>query len=143
MRRNAKRLCDLGLGKVVTSEEPDLEKELLQDAEWLTTQSPREQLIFGDLVLGFEGFTLDSYSHRVITLKTLPEVTFAGQLSNFLRMPFHYDLILSLHVPPQTAEMGKLQQKRKMAHSLAVTQGGRAADLESAKASKHFADLAI
>ena len=67
----------------------------------------------------------------MITLKTLPEITFAGQLSGFLRLPFHYDLILSVEVPPQADEMSKLQQKRKMAHSLAVTHGGRVSDLES------------
>ncbi len=111
--------------------DPDLSQEVLSGADWLANQSPREQLVFGDLVLGQEHFTLDSTYHRVVTLKTLPEVTFAGQLSTFLRMPFHYDLILSVEVPPQANEMAKLQQKRKMAHSLAITHGGRASDLES------------
>jgi type-IV secretion system protein TraC len=104
---------------------------VLDDVHSLATQSPREQMVFGDLILGFEQFTLDSHYHRVITLKTLPEITFAGQLCNFLRMPFHYDLTLSLEVPSQAAEMAKLQQKRKVAHSLAVTHGGKVSDLES------------
>ena len=116
---------------VVSPKEDNLEKETLEEMEWLASQSPREQLVFGDLILGFEQFTLDSHHHRIITLKTLPEVTFAGQLSNFLRMPFHYDLTLSFEVPAQADEMSKLQQKRKMAHSLAVTSGNKASDLES------------
>lgn len=116
---------------VKTSNEPDIEKDVLDEVEWLASQSPRSQLVFGDLVLGFEQFTLDGFYHRVISLKTLPEMTFAGQLANFLRLPFHYDLILSFEVPPQGAEMAKLQQKRKMAHSMAVTSGGKASDLES------------
>lgn len=99
--------------------------------EWLAEQSPREQMVFGDLILGYEQFTLDSNHHRIITLKTLPEVTFAGQLSTFLRMPFHYDLVLSFDVPSQADEMAKLQQKRKMAHSLAVTSGNKASNIES------------
>jgi hypothetical protein len=99
--------------------------------EWLAEQSPREQLVFGDLILGFEQFTLDSHHHRIVTLKTLPEVTFAGQLSTFLSMPFHYDLMLSFEVPSQADEMAKLQQKRKMAHSLASDFGKQASDLES------------
>ncbi len=103
----------------------------ISEVEWLASSSPREQIVFGDLVLGYEQFTLDSFFHRVITLKTLPETTFAGQLSNFLRLPFHYDLLLTVEVPPQANEMSKLQQKRKMAHSLAVTQGNKASDLES------------
>ena len=116
---------------VKTAAEPDLSEELLNEANWLANSSPREQLIFGDLVLGFAQFTLDQYHHRLVTLKTLPEMTYAGQLSGFMRMPFHYDLILSFEVPTQSNEMAKLQQKRKMAHSLAVTQAGRASDLES------------
>ena len=128
---NPKRAKTEPTPSVVTVKERVLEPEILESAAWLATQSPREQLVFGDLILGFEGFTLDSHLHRVITLKTLPETTFAGQLSSFLRMPFHYDLILSVEVPPQASEMAKLQQRRKMAHSLAVTQGGRASDLES------------
>lgn len=128
---NPKRSREEPTPKVVTFKDTELEAEVLEDSDWLATQSPREQLVFGDLVLGFEQFTLDSYYHRVVSLKTLPEMTFAGQLSNFLRLPFHYDLILSLEVPPQAAEMAKLQQKRKMAHALAATQGGKATDLES------------
>ena len=128
---NPKRSKDEPTPKVVTSNEEDHEKSVLEDVDWLATQSPREQLVFGDLLLGFEQFTLDSHYHRVITLKTLPEITFAGQLCNFLRMPFHYDLILSLEVPSQADEMSKLQQRRKVAHSLAATHGGNVSDLES------------
>lgn len=116
---------------IKTFDEDDIEKDVLNEVDWLATQSPREQLVFGDLVLGFEQFTLDGFYHRVITLKTLPEVTYAGMMANFLRLPLHYDLILSLDVPPQANEMTKLQQKRKMAHSMAATSGGKASDLES------------
>lgn len=114
-----------------TPSSDNLERETLESIEWLAEQSPREQMVFGDLILGFEQFTLDSHHHRVITLKTLPEVTFAGQLSTFLRMPFHYDLMLTFEVPSQSDEMNKLNQKRKMAHSLAATSGNKASDLES------------
>ena len=128
---NPKRSKTEPTPKIMVATEPDLEKDIIENADWLAAQSPREQLAFGDLVLGFDQFTLDSHYHRVVTLKTLPETTFAGQLSSFLRLPFHYDLILTLQVPSQASEMAKLQQKRKMAHSLAVTQGGKASDLES------------
>jgi len=111
--------------------ENNVEEQVIKENGWLAGQSPREQIVFGDLILEFNQFILDSHYFRVITLKTLPEITFAGQLSNFLRMPFHYDLMLSIDVPPQTMEMTKLQQKRKMAHSLAVTSGGKVSDIES------------
>lgn len=128
---NPKRSHEEPPPKVITFEDGDLEKEVIEEAEWLAAQSPREQLVFGDLILNFDQFTLDSHYHKVVTLKTLPEMTYAGQLAQFLRMPFHYNLILSLEVPPQAGEMAKLQQKRKMAHSMAATSGGKASDLES------------
>lgn len=128
---NPKRVYEEPAPKIITFKENDLEKEVIDEAEWLAAQSPREQLVFGDLILNFDQFILDSHYHKVVTLKTLPEVTYAGQLAQFLRMPFHYNLILSLEVPPQANEMAKLQQKRKMAHSMAVTSGGKASDLES------------
>lgn len=116
---------------VATPTDAELDIKLLKDTPWLSNHSPREQMIFGDLIVDFDHFTLDSFQHRVVTLKTLPEITYAGQLSSFLRLPFHYDLILSVTVPPQSDEMAKLQQKRKMAHSMAATHGGQAIDLES------------
>lgn len=128
---NPKRSVGEPAPLVKTFDENDIEKDVLLEVDWLATQSPREQLVFGDLVLGFEQFTLDGFYHRVITLKTLPEVTYAGMIADFLRLPFHYDLILSLDVPPQASEMAKLNQKRKMAHSMAVTSGNKASDLES------------
>ena len=99
--------------KIVTPTNDNLEEETLDAMEWLAEQSPREQLVFGDLILGFEQFTLDSFHHRVVTLKTLPEVTFAGQISTFLRMPFHYDLILSFEVPSQADEISKFASMTK------------------------------
>ncbi len=128
---NPKRCKTEPAPNVNTPKVDNLESETLYEIPWLSEQSPREQLVFGDLILGFEQFTLDSHFHRIVSLKTLPEVTFAGQLSSFLRMPFHYDLFLSFEIPSQADEMSKLQQKRKMAHSLAVTSGNKASDLES------------
>lgn len=128
---NPKRSKSEPVPQVRTPFMDNVEKETLDEIEWLAEQSPREQLVFGDLILGFDQFTLDSHHHRIITLKTLPEATFAGQLSTFLRMPFHYDLFLSFEIPNQSDEMSKLHQKRKMAHSLAMTSGNKVSDLES------------
>ena len=93
--------------------------------------SPRSQLVFGDLVLDQNDFILDQKRTRVLTLKTLPEVTMAGMMDGFLRFPFHYDLIYSVKVPDQASEMAKLQQKRRMAHSLSQTKSGQVSDIES------------
>ena len=128
---NPKRSQTEPLPKFQDPNDIELDADLLKENPWMANQSPREQLVFGDLVLDYEQFTLDRYSHKIITLKTLPEVTYAGQLAHFLRMPFHYDLLLTVEVPSQSSEMAKLQQKRKMAHSLAMNNSNRASDLES------------
>lgn len=128
---NPKRSQTEPLPVIKHSDDIELETEILKENPWMANQSPREQLIFGDLVLDYEQFILDRHYHKVITLKTLPEVTYAGQLAQFLRMPFHYDLSLTVDVPSQASEMAKLQQKRKMAHSLAMNNSNRASDLES------------
>lgn len=128
---NPKRSLTEPLPKIQSSDDVELDSELLKENPWMASQSPREQLVFGDLVLDYEQFTLDRHYHKVITLKTLPEVTYAGQLAHFLRMPFHYDLLLTIEIPSQSSEMAKLQQKRKMAHSLAMNNSNRASDLES------------
>jgi conjugal transfer ATP-binding protein TraC len=127
---NPKRSLNEPAPSIVLHPEESLRIEEVTEP-WLADETTRGKLAFGDLILGFEQFTLDSHYHRVITLKTMPEVTYAGQLLQFLRMPFHYDLLLTVDVPPQANEMAKLLQKRKMAHSLAATQGNRASDLES------------
>lgn len=128
---NPKRSISEPAPKLFDVKDITADKKLIHEESWLANQSKREQLVFGDLILGFEQFTLNSFYHRVITLKTLPEVTFAGQFASFLRMPFHYEMFVTFKVPPQASEMDKLNQKRKMAHSLAVTQGNKASDIES------------
>ena len=115
--------------RAVTEEQ--LDSETLDSSPWLAISSPRGEIVFGDLIINLEKFTLDSTLHAVVSLKTLPEVTYAGMVSGLLRLPFHYDLILTVNVPPQAKEMGKLQAKRRMAHSMNMSHGGRATDLEN------------
>jgi type-IV secretion system protein TraC len=115
--------------KLVADEQ--LEPETLEGSPWLAIPSPRGDLVFGDLILNLERFTLDSTLHAVVSLKTLPEVTYAGMVSGLLRLSFHYDLVMTVDVPPQSKEMGKLQAKRRMAHSMNMNNGGRATDLEN------------
>lgn len=97
----------------------------------LSQMSPRSQLVFGDLVLDQSDFVLDQRRTRVLSLKTLPEVTMAGMMDGFLRFTFHFDVIYSVKVPDQNSEMAKLQQKRRMAHSLSQTKSGQVSDIES------------
>ncbi len=93
--------------------------------------SPRAQIVFGDLILDHNEFVLEKMRTRVITLKTLPESTFAGMMSGFLALPFKYELIFSFNVSDQAKEIRSLERDRRMAHSLANSQSNRVSDLES------------
>ncbi len=103
--------------------------------------SPRSQLVFGDLVLDKEEFVLDRMRTRVLSLKTLPEFTFAGMMSGFLALPFKYELLFSFTIPNQTTEMRSLEQKRRMAHSLSTSSSNRVSDLESESRLSQTTDL--
>lgn len=109
----------------------NLSDKTLLNEPGLAVPSPRSQLVFSDLVLDEEEFILDQKRTRVLTLKTLPEVTVAGQMRDFLKFSFHYDLLFTFKVSDQVEEMKKLEQKRRMAHSLSQTKQGQVSDLES------------
>lgn len=93
--------------------------------------SPRSQFVFGDLILDHDDFVLDQRRTRILTLKTLPEMTVSGQMKSFLKFDFHYDLLFTFKVSDQTKEIKSLEQKRRMAHSLSKTTSGQVSDLES------------
>jgi conjugal transfer ATP-binding protein TraC len=109
----------------------EFSKEEIERVPELSYPSPREQLCYSDLVQGYDSFLLDGLYHRVITLKALPEFTHSALISRLAGLPFPNLLHVHIKVPEQSKELSSLQAKRRMAHSMSVTQGGRASDLES------------
>lgn len=118
-----------------------LQPKISQRSPDLDDISPRAQLVFGDLVLDKEDFVLDRMRTRVITLKTLPEMTFAGMMSGFLALPFKYELLFTFKIQDQVKEMKGLEQKRRMAHSLSGGSSQRVSDLESESRLSQTTDL--
>jgi type-IV secretion system protein TraC len=104
--------------------------ELAQVPE-LSIPSPREQMVFSDLIQSLDSFALDGLHHRMVTLKTLPEMTHSALISKIVNLPIHYYLSIQIKVPEQSKEISSIQSKRRMAHSMSASQGGRASDLES------------
>jgi type IV secretory pathway VirB4 component len=105
-------------------------QEELEKAPSLSLPSLREQLVFSDVVSGYENLFYDGYFYKCITLKTLPEFTCSALISKFY-LPFPYRLNVHIQVPEQSKELSSLQAKRRMAHSMSLSQSGRATDLES------------
>ena len=111
--------------------EQEFSKEELTEIPELAESSPREQLVFSDLIQSVDSFFLDGFYHRLITLKTLPEFTHSALVSKLLALPFRYQLSAQIRVPEQSAELSSLQMKRRMAHSMSASPSGSATDLES------------
>lgn len=129
---NPSRSKDVSAPKFQTAHrDQEFQGEELKIVPELALQSPREQLVFSDLIQGAESFFFDGYYHRILTLKTLPEDTHAAMMAVFTQLPFHYWLDVHVKVPEQSKELSSLQQKRRMAHSMSASHGGRATDLES------------
>ncbi len=103
----------------------------LKEQPGLSLPSPREQITFSDLIQKTDHLYLDGYFHRVLTLKTLPEATHSALISKLLALPFHFSLSMQLRVPEQSKELSALQTRRRMAHSMSISQAGRVTDLES------------
>lgn len=97
----------------------------------LAVESPRASLCYSDFISGAEGFFLDGMYHRIVTLKSLPENTFSAMASRLMSLPNGTTLSFSIKVPAQSKELSLLQVKRRMAHSMSMSQGGRVTDLES------------
>lgn len=90
----------------------------------------RDRVLLSDMVKSVQGFRLGSTHHRVITLKVLPEQTFAGMASALTDLPFGSTLFLSVHVPDQNKEMEWLKLNRRMAFAMVAGKKG-VSDLES------------
>lgn len=115
--------------------------KVVERADSLENESPRNQVVFGDLILEQEDFVLDRSLTRVISLKTLPEFTFAGMMSLFNELRFKYEMVVSFNIPDQASEMKSLEQKRRMAHSLTSNNNGRVSDLEGESRLAQTTDL--
>ena len=107
----------------------------------IEAESPRSQVVFSDLVLDQDDFVLDQMRTRILSLKTLPESTYAGMMNQFLSFPFKYELVFSFTTLEQSNEIKSLEQKRRMAHSLTANNGGRVSDLEGESRLTQTTDL--
>ena len=128
---NANRRQSVAPPALFSPKDIQVEPEILKLEPELAISSPRSQLVFGDLILDRSEFVLDQYRTRVLSLKSQPEMTIAGQMDEFLRLPFHYDLIFTFSFSNQAKEMKKLKTSQRMAKSLSNSNTAQVRDLES------------
>lgn len=90
----------------------------------------RNSVVFTDAVIDPQGFSLGDEQHRIISLKLMPEQTFAGMAASLQELPFNSILTLSIHVPDQQKELESLQTQRRLAFSMVSGKSGTR-DLDS------------
>lgn len=86
------------------------------EAPEMSAQDVRDQVILTDAVLGLDHFVLGRTSHKVISLKLLPEQTYAAMAARLKDLPFRSKLYLSVEAQDQTKEISTLQMQRRMAY---------------------------
>ncbi len=88
-------------------------------------------LVFSDVGVSDRGYCIDGIHFRVLSLKSLPEVTFSSMAQALRQLPFGSRLFLSVHIPDQQKEYEALQTQRRMAFAMARGKRSGVADLES------------
>ncbi len=91
----------------------------------------RSGLLFTDVGIDQKGFMMSDYNYRVISLKLLPDQTYAVMAAKLRELPFDTRLSLTVHVPNQQKELETLQTQRRIAFSMVAGKKVGVADLES------------
>ena len=91
----------------------------------------RSGLLFTDVGIDQKGFMMGDYNYRVISLKLLPDQTYAVMAAKLRELPFDTRLSLTVHVPNQQKELETLQTQRRIAFSMVAGKKVGVADLES------------
>lgn len=133
-----KGLDNLGLASTVLGEDEVF--QLLFD-QWnpnnpvgginFNKEDIRDDLLLNDLVVGTKGFMLGQVHHRVLSLKVMPEQTFASMAERMRELPAESKLFLTIDVLDQAREDFSLQTQRRIAYAMYAGKKG-VTDLESA-----------
>lgn len=91
----------------------------------------RDDLLLNDMVISTKGFMLGQVHHRVLSLKIMPEQTFASMSERMRELPFDSRLYLTIETLDQAKEDFALQTQRRIAYAMYAGKKG-VTDLESA-----------
>lgn len=91
----------------------------------------RPALLFSDISVYEKGFSIGGMHHRIVSLKLMPDSTFASMARVLKDLPFGSRLLLSIHVPDQQKELENLQSQRRLAFSMARGKKEGVSDIES------------
>jgi type IV secretory pathway VirB4 component len=99
-------------------------------AELSSSYDIRDQISMTDCVIGIDHFVLGSLYHKVVSLKLLPEVSFASMSESLSHLPFDSRLYLTVECLDQEKEKSSLQTQRRLAYASSAGKKG-ASDLDA------------
>jgi conjugal transfer ATP-binding protein TraC len=91
----------------------------------------REFLTLTDVLVEPSGVTCGGVHSRVLSLKLLPETTFAGMAEAFMALPLGSCVCVTVGIPSQSKEYDRLQTQRRIAFSMVQGRGQSVRDIES------------
>lgn len=90
----------------------------------------RDDLVLSDMVMSLKGFALGNIHHRVLSLKIMPDQTYASMSEKLRELPFDSRLFLSVEVLNQDRETLALETQRRIAYAMYAGKRG-VSDIES------------
>lgn len=96
----------------------------------LETQDVRDSLILTPAVAGADAFSLGKFRHKIITLKNIPEVTFASMAEELKNLPVDSSLIVSIETTETQKEIEALKLQQQLTYSMVAGSRG-VSDVES------------
>lgn len=91
----------------------------------------RNSLLFTDVGISERGFSIGGMHYRIVSLKLLPDQTFATMAAGLRDLPFDSRLQLTVHSPGQQKELESLQLQRRVAYSMIAGKRSGVSDLDT------------
>jgi conjugal transfer ATP-binding protein TraC len=91
----------------------------------------RQSILYSDVGVTLSGFVIGTTHFRMLSLKTLPDQTYACMAAGLRELPFKSKLFVTVHSPDQMKEIETLQTQRRVAFSMAVGKKTGVSDIES------------
>ena len=84
----------------------------------------RSDLLFTDIRIYDQGFSMADMHHRVISLKRLPDRTYATMAAQLSELPFGSRLLVNVETLDQEKELSRLQLQRRLAFAMSRGKSG-------------------
>jgi conjugal transfer ATP-binding protein TraC len=127
LEMDPKPISSQSLAQILYAQWNPMRKVDLKDYD---SEDIRSGLVLTDASVHEGGFSLSRMHYRLISLKNMPDRTFAAMAQHLRSLPFDSKLYLSIHVPHPEKELAALQTQRRVAYSMVFGKKSGVRDVE-------------